>query len=150
MQVQVDLPSLTETLHPGKTGVVATFDAFVSYEAIHLLYKLCFSVLWLTEKQRSPFLRTKADILLGPAVSFQNCFLSFQTLQINGLFKAGWTAQPLWGIYFKAVLFFILHHDNKKDKEPAEESKQRVDSTAWQSSQVEHISDVKQKKKRTT
>lgn len=104
--------------------------------------------LWLTEKQRSPFLRTKADILLGPAVSFQNCFLSFQTLQINGLFKAGWTAQPLWGIYFKAVLFFILHHDNKKDKEPAEESKQRVDSTAWQSSQVEHISDVKPKKKK--
>lgn len=90
---------------------------------------------------------TKAEMLLGPAVSFQNCFLSFQTLQINGLFKAGWTAQPLWGIYFKAVLFFILRHDNKEDKEPAEEPKQRVDSAAWQSSQVEHINDVKEKKK---
>lgn len=85
---------------------------------------------------------------MGPAVSFQSCFLSFQTLQINGLFKAGWTAQPLWGIYFKAVLFFILRHDNKEDKEPAEEPKQRVDSAAWQSSQVEHINDVKQKKKK--
>lgn len=74
--------------------------------------------------------------------------MSFQTLQINGLFKAGWTAQPLWGIYFKAVLFFILRHDNKEDKEPAEEPKQRVDSAAWQSSQVEHINDVKQKKKK--
>lgn len=54
----------------------------------------------------------------------------------------------MWGIYFKAVLFFILRHDNEEDKEPAEESKQRVDSAAWQSSQVEHINDVKQKIKK--